>query len=423
MANNKLFIPNKIKVGYQHRLDTYTNRLAYVIYYDSKGKLCKETSWRGWIHDQEVFRGVNSNHFFKPYHNDPERYRKDPVYVSYPAIEPDDFENVPVSGFVLNKKAGGYSTGWNHRQMKCRVFDPRGFEFEIGIDNLLFILQESNSYKGKGLEGEFIYAWAGKDIILLPVSCEDYKSSRDFTDMKTMKVSAKSLVEGYTYTNKNTNHQIYLGKFDYITYTAYRKEFGISKEYMFFDITENKFLPVKPTNIARIVDSSVTKDFADYIEKLQDSGLIKPFEVLIEDLSVVIEPLYSKTYHEISSYDYYSDAKDMFIDHGNDTYTHIQVLLGFNDDNDYPYYSRNSRMYGVDSPNYKEPTKKFDVPVSDCQLVYGNRYKIVDGEITYVKYDDGKKWHYTRTEVAEVRAMKFKTINLKFSGGHTVNLI
>ena len=34
-----IYIPEKIKVGYQNRNDTYTKKLAYVIYYDEKGKL------------------------------------------------------------------------------------------------------------------------------------------------------------------------------------------------------------------------------------------------------------------------------------------------------------------------------------------------------------------------------------------------
>ena len=37
--NSTLFLPKKIKVGYQKRDSTYTGKLAYVIYYDQKGKL------------------------------------------------------------------------------------------------------------------------------------------------------------------------------------------------------------------------------------------------------------------------------------------------------------------------------------------------------------------------------------------------
>jgi hypothetical protein len=49
------------------------DKLTYIIYYDEKGKLRKETSWNNW-RDKE--------------------------------IENDKFKNIPTSGFVLNKKVG-----------------------------------------------------------------------------------------------------------------------------------------------------------------------------------------------------------------------------------------------------------------------------------------------------------------------------
>ena len=39
---SNFFIPEKIKVGYNSRNDTYTKKLAYIIYYDNKGVLRKE---------------------------------------------------------------------------------------------------------------------------------------------------------------------------------------------------------------------------------------------------------------------------------------------------------------------------------------------------------------------------------------------
>ena len=76
--NEKLNIPDKIKVGFQKRSDTYTGKLSYITYINKKGKLAKETSWEGWRDEK---------------------------------ITPLEFDNVPTEGFVLNKKAGGYSTG------------------------------------------------------------------------------------------------------------------------------------------------------------------------------------------------------------------------------------------------------------------------------------------------------------------------
>jgi hypothetical protein len=35
-------------------------------------------------------------------------------------IIPQEYDNVPTEGFVLNKKKGGGSSGWNHRSTYCK---------------------------------------------------------------------------------------------------------------------------------------------------------------------------------------------------------------------------------------------------------------------------------------------------------------
>lgn len=50
--NSSIFVPKTINVGYQNRSGTYTGKLAYVIYYDEKGKLRKEASWNSWRDDK-----------------------------------------------------------------------------------------------------------------------------------------------------------------------------------------------------------------------------------------------------------------------------------------------------------------------------------------------------------------------------------
>jgi hypothetical protein len=179
--NSKLTIPKKIRVGFVKRNDTYTGKLAYVVYVDSKGVLRKEKSWEGW-RDK--------------------------------SISPIDYDNVPKDGFVLNKDAGGArrSYGWDTRIEKVRVYDRDGFEFEISIPNLLFILQECSAIKGKGLEGEFVYAWSGTELVLLPVSCSEYKSSVVHCEIQDQKVTAKDVVVGCTYLNKDQEPVMYLGK-------------------------------------------------------------------------------------------------------------------------------------------------------------------------------------------------------------------
>ena len=67
---SNFFIPEKIKVGYNSRNDTYTKKLAYIIYYDNKGVLRKEKSWNSW-------RNID--------------------------LGDDEFKNEPIEGFILNK--------------------------------------------------------------------------------------------------------------------------------------------------------------------------------------------------------------------------------------------------------------------------------------------------------------------------------
>src|ERR1035437_2183816 len=145
-----IYLPEKIRVGFVERSDTYTKKLGYVFYYDNKGNLRKEKSCESW------------------------RDKK---------IEPMEFSNRPTSGFVLNKNAGGYSSGWDHRQAYCRVFDPRNFEFEITIPNLLYILQNTDCLKGKGLSGDFVYGWDGTDLLLVPTSAPEYTDIEDYSKL------------------------------------------------------------------------------------------------------------------------------------------------------------------------------------------------------------------------------------------------
>lgn len=179
---DSLIIPDNIQVGFNTRTDTYTGKLAYVVYKDAKGKLRKEGSWNSWCDKK---------------------------------IPKESYKNEPVSGFVLNKDVGGtrHSYGsWNARVEKVRVYDPRGFEFEIDIPNLLYILQECSSIKGKGLEGDFVYSWSGPNLVLLPTSSQEYKESSIFTQLQTESVSAKDMEVGHTYINKNRKNLMYMGK-------------------------------------------------------------------------------------------------------------------------------------------------------------------------------------------------------------------
>lgn len=240
LLKTNIFVPEKIKVGFQNREGTYTKKLAYVIYYDQKGKLRKEASWNSW------------------------RDKK---------IEDLDFPNVPMSGFVLNKKAGGYSTGWNHRQTYVRVYDPRDFEFEITIANLLYILENTNSIKGKGLEGDFIYGWDGSDLLLIPTTSPDYAEISNINKLRhnKPKFNGKDLIIGATYKSNDNLNLIYLGRF----YEA-NGENKESKAYFFYNIS-HKYSKIQhykslTNNILDIVDDKCADNYSSLMDELTKSS-------------------------------------------------------------------------------------------------------------------------------------------------------
>jgi len=228
--NDCLNIPERIIVGFANRGDCPSGRLAYVTYYRGK-KIAKETSWEGWRNK---------------------------------SIEPEEFENIPTSGFILNKKVGGTRYGWNQRQTYCRISDPRGFEFEISVENLLFILDYCDCMSGKGLEGKFVYSWDGADLVLLPVTSIDYTSTLATKEKVAASKIRKEgdLVIGKKYRVTKTEELYYLGKLIWTLSDGVKLEFV---EYpTFLDTTTNLVSGLTPGAIKRIMYQVDTeKDLTD----------------------------------------------------------------------------------------------------------------------------------------------------------------
>lgn len=199
-----LFIPKKIKVGYQKREGTYTGNLAYVIYFDNKGVLRKEKSWEGW------------------------RDKK---------IAAQEFNNEPQDGFCLNKDVKRFN--WSHfgsNRSYIRMYDPRGIEFEVTPENLIGILTESDCLK-RGLEGKFIYAWKGTELVLLPCASEEYNKAKVNTERQDQDIPAKDLKPGHSYTTKKGEEVIYLGRFPWYVCDRYgdKKARKATKQHIFVD--------------------------------------------------------------------------------------------------------------------------------------------------------------------------------------------
>jgi len=220
----KLNIPDKINIGFQNRTDTYTGKLAFIIYTDDKGTLRKEKSWNNWRNCK---------------------------------IEPQEFENIPTEGFVLNKKVGDGGYGWISRKAWTRVYDPRGFEFEIDIENLIFILEECSSIKGKGLEGEFVYAWDSAKLLLLPVSSKEYKESIGFKKACTKKITKEDMKEGCCYLTKEGNEVMYLGRLPHWDFSNSKDkiEYKSKKKQIFVNLNLRDYKIKNKANIYPIINS------------------------------------------------------------------------------------------------------------------------------------------------------------------------
>lgn len=315
---NTIFIPKIIKVGYQSRSDTYTKRLAYIIYYDQKNVLRKENSWESWRDNK---------------------------------IDSLDFDNNPTSGFVLNKKAGGYSTGWNQRQTYVRIFDPRNFEFEITIPNLLYILENTNSIKGKGLEGEFVYGWDGTDLLLIPTSSPDYEEIVGFTAMVNQpeSIRGKDLVLGGTYRTNKSEDWIYLGRFNKYEYSwdAKRDELK-GMHYFFQNGTSYETLKSLSGRIIKTVFTEPVINYAELMEEVEHHTIYSPLDKSKDEYV-----RFSKEEFEKVADQYYTD-KYIY-------YKNTYVSIRTSKTSDGKYYLRDDYYW---SNNYNEKAIKIELGVN-----------------------------------------------------------
>ncbi len=320
--NEKIFLPKKIKVGFNTRSDTYTGKLGYVIYHDGK-VWRKEKSWESWRENyispeeledkkrtefkQRIENAIRSHEhiklncsknpsnyaeYYKKYAiMSSDEYLKEQNLDNYDefdyrhrnlssdeGVKPVEFENEPTEGFVLNKKVGGTRYEWNPRQTYTRVYDPRGFEFEITIPNLLYILENTNSIKGKGLEGKFIYGWSGTELVLIPEAAPEYSKMQKFTELQDKKVSKKDLVLGGIYLNARNENVVFL-KEDYSFDYQGRK--SDNKSLWFY--SESNYNKTFTAAIGTIKEYSgnTTDNYSDLLDALDKNIYYKPLKEVI----------------------------------------------------------------------------------------------------------------------------------------------
>ncbi len=261
------YIPKKIVAGFQSRKDTFTEKLAYIIYYDNIGKLRKEKSWEGWRNDK---------------------------------IPKMEILNEPTSGFVLNK--GIQRCNWGHfssNRSMIRIYDPRGLEFEITPQNLVWILMHVDCSK-REIQDKLVYAWDGTELLLLPSSSEEYKEATQYTDLQGVKFSARDLKKGHTYITKQGEEHVYIGffsywdwKYNYNVQGRYGKNRTSKKYHIFCDPLKSKkddahyspkFFPIRSVSskIAKCISEQPHNNYANLVDewvKREESTEIVKFKL------------------------------------------------------------------------------------------------------------------------------------------------
>lgn len=326
-----LYIPKKIHVGFNNRSDTYTGKLGYVIYEDDKGVLRKETSWNSW-------RDKN--------------------------IDAVSFDNTPHPNFVFNRgiQRGGWDWYSKGRSV-IRVYDPRDFEFEITVDNLIGLLMHSDVSKRDIVE-ECVYAWAGKELVLLPVNSQDYIDAVAYTNKQSQKVSTKELVKGFTYSKKKEDGDfVYLGFypwFDYLKTTSRwsRDKYGlIGKKHVFYDKKTGRFDTSSPSTFASCVSAEVDQDFPNLVDKFiasRHSSNVVKFEVRGDPDSTNTHNYYSynfkvvgDTVYKISYNSYNKEVSSGSIVSQSCTITDNCALSSFNFNVDYEDAQALQKEFGI----------------------------------------------------------------------------
>jgi len=372
----QLFIPKTIKVGFNYRADTYNKKLAFVVYYDSKGKLRKEKSWTGWIEHPG---------------NEPKEWQsRNKGIILDESFAPVDLDNVPMEGFVLNKNVGGQRQSWgcNVRNEYIRCYDPRGFEFEMTLPNLLFILQECTSTQGKGLEGNFIYSWDGKDLVLLPCNSNEYKTSMEFTNIQSNKITKKDMKEGSIYVDKNQNRLIYLGRFDYREINYDSSE--IKKKHIFYGIETKKFFPhIGFTKLAVRETETCVDNYAELVDeflKSKHGSFAVSFFTKPATLNTEGEDLHRNIRKDYNTNIYLKE---------NDKYYDVKI------ENVYEgYYSNNHKVIGyklektfvLNEKEFKDINKKYLKRHLYNKVIFSKEQILAMDFINlYVKLDSGSK--------------------------------
>jgi hypothetical protein len=117
-------------------------------------------------------------------------------------------DNKPMIGFRISR--GLRRLGWNHHATSVRIEDPRGFEVDISVSNMM-MLTDNNLLENGEILRECVWGRDGGANVLLPVNSSPYVAATVNTERMTTTVNSRTVALGDTVLLKNGLQGRYLG--------------------------------------------------------------------------------------------------------------------------------------------------------------------------------------------------------------------
>lgn len=354
-----LFIPSRLNVGFVKREGTFDGKLSYIIYFDEKGKLRKEASWNSWRDE---------------------------------SLSPAAFDNKPQKGLIINKGIKHYAYHFGSGKSMARIYDPRGFEFEITMDNLVGIINQSNIDMSEIVQ-ECVYSWAGTELVLLPTNSEQYKASLVHTENKNSKISLKDLKVGQTYSLKNSeSYHIYIGHYeinnyvncDYTIMKAYLKP-SKSKKHIFYSVDEKMYKDLSGANLGRCIDSGEYDDINDLVNDFVGSHMNKRISHVDLFYDYTLKDLMNNTFGDSRTLVFGKSASNHRIIYEL-VYRDKLMELHENKYHKFVSYNLNTDRYFVFDGLLKAPKLVKDKTKQEEKMIDYDRYVYSDG-MAYTNYN------------------------------------
>lgn len=108
-------------------------------------------------------------------------------------LEPVVLDNKPMYGFKISRKLR--SNGWRSDIQTVSIEDPRGFEFEVSVANLIMLTDSNLIHNGEIIQ-QCVWARDGVINILLPINSQPYLDAVVNTERVSKRVNTRSVKPG-----------------------------------------------------------------------------------------------------------------------------------------------------------------------------------------------------------------------------------